>query len=130
MAPNTFVRLSAALTGESALDERLASDLEQRIKSHFSGELASLQAAFEAAGLPKDPEQAAKLALGENEGRHRIAREIIRVWYTGQFETRYEGFDAPHTSEQWDQGLLWRILRAPAPGFSKNEYGVWASKPV
>ncbi len=130
MAPNTFVRLSEALTGESALDERLAGDLEQRIKSQFSVELASLQTAFEAPDLPKEPEQAVKLALGENSAHHRVAREIIRVWYTGQFETRYEGFDAPRTPEQWDQGLLWRILKAPAPGFSKNEYGVWASKPV
>jgi hypothetical protein len=128
MAPNTlFVRLSSALTGESSLDKRFAGELEQRIKSPFA--VTSLLAAFEAPGLPTNPEEAARAALGDNEGHHRVAREIIRIWYTGQFETRHEGFDAPRTSEQWERGLLWRVLAAPAPGFSKNSYGVWANKP-
>lgn len=129
MASSTFVRLSEALTGEANLDERLASEFEQRIRMHYAESLADLLAEFEKSGLPKNPEQAAFTALGNDPKRHLVAREIIRVWYTGQFETPFEGFDTPHTPEQWEQGLLWRVLKAPAPGFSKNPYGVWASEP-
>ena len=130
MPSNAFHRFSCALTGESGLDERLSGELEQRIKSQFPEALADLLAAFSAPSTPADPDKAVPAALGDSEDRHRVAREILRVWYTGQFETLYEGFDAPRTPEQWEQGLLWRVIKAPAPGFSKNPYGVWADKPA
>ena len=129
MPSNTFCRLSCALTGEASLDERLSAELEQRILAHYPADLKTLLDAFEAQGSPKNAEQAALAALGSNAKSHLVAREIIRIWFTGQFETPFEGVDAPRTPQQWEQGLLWKILKAPAPGFSKNPYGAWASKP-
>jgi hypothetical protein len=125
----SFHKLSCALTGESELDASLGAELEQRLRSHFATDLQALVEAFGAAGEPRKEDEVLKLLDG-SPAYHRVAREIIRVWYTGLIETPYEGVDAPRTPEQWESGLLWKTIKAPAPGFSKNQYGVWGNKPV
>ncbi len=124
-----FVVLSGALTAESAIDKRLAVELEQRIRTHYGAELDDLLQAVDSNVPPKDHEKAVLDALGDVEGRHLVAREIIRVWFTGQIQTKYEGTEPPRTPEQWERGLLWSVIHAPAPGFSHNHHGVWASPP-
>lgn len=128
-ADTVFLGLSRALTGEQNLDARIAGELERRLRTHYATELQSLLDAFRTACTGTKPELAAREALDSSEKHHKVAREVIRVWYTGQFETPFEGIDSPKTPEQWESGLLWRILQAPAPAFSKNNYGVWATKP-
>jgi len=129
MAPTTFVRLSCAITGESKLDDALAAQFKQRIHDYYADDLADLLTAFDALGPPNNPEQALMTALGDDPKRHAVAREIARLWFTGQFQTPYEGVDPPRTPAQWEAGLLWRVIRSHAPAFSRDPYGVWAAKP-
>lgn len=124
-----FVGLSCALTGEDEIDERLAAELEQRIRVHYGPELEDLLEALDLQGHSSDPGKALLAALGDVDGRHLVAREILRVWFTGLIQTRFEGLEAPRTPEQWERGLLWSVIHAPAPGFSHNAHGVWASQP-
>jgi hypothetical protein len=125
----TFYRLSCALTGEDRLDEQLSEEFEARLRAHYPGSLKTLLEAFDKQEPETPPDKAVVAALGADASLHLIAREILRIWYTGQFETPFEGIDAPRTSRQWESGLMWKVIHAPAPGFSKNQYGVWATKP-
>ena len=124
-----FATLSSGLTGEAGLDKRLIADFEQRIRKHYGAELDELLGALEGHETTKNLEKSVLEALGDVEGRHLVAREIIRVWFTGHVQTKYEGSEPPRTAEQWERGLLWSVIRAPAPGFSHNPHGVWASPP-
>src|SRR2546426_10680799 len=97
MPPTTFLALSRALTAERLLDENLASEFHERIAAHYGNHLTELLNAFEARASSRDAEAVLKDIL---EGpkveptimdhRHRVARAIVWVWYTGQFHTPFE----------------------------------------
>jgi hypothetical protein len=125
-----FVELSAALTGEARLDTKIAAELESRIGKHYKPELDELLASFLAIPSSVPPEERARQALADSELRHKLAREIIRVWYTGQFQTPANTQDPPGQPEHYSHGLLWKVIRAHAPGFPNAGYGSWAQPPA
>jgi len=131
MKRDTFTELSHVLTGESDLDPRLAEDYEQRLRHYFGRDLDRLLEAFEEKkrSSSADVEQTARAALADVPEFHRVAREIIRVWYTGQFKTPYEDVEPPREVEHYSQGLLWRVIGTHAPGFTNAAYGAWEDPP-
>ncbi len=124
-----FIALSRALTGEANLDPHLAEDYEARLRYYFDGDFDDLLKAFTQHYGSGDAEQAAQTALADVAEFHSVAREILRVWYTGQFQTPFEDVEPPREVEHYAQGLLWRVIGAHAPGFTNAGYGAWEKPP-
>lgn len=129
MASNTFIALSRALTGETNLDQAIASHYEVRLHAHFGGDFVRLLEAFGKDSGEKGEEEAVRNSLALEPGFHRVAREIIRAWYTGQFQTPNEVTEPPLEVAQYSNGLLWRVIGAHAPGFTNTGYGEWEKAP-
>lgn len=126
-----FTEMSRVLTGESVLDSRLAQNYEVRLRSYFGDVVDQLVGEFakQLQSQPGDKEQALRAALGEVADFHALAREIIRLWYTGQFQTPFEDIEPPREVEDYSAGLLWRVIKAHAPGFTNAGYGAWETLP-
>ncbi|MEO7340577.1 MAG: sugar dehydrogenase complex small subunit [Luteolibacter sp.] len=126
-----FFDLSIALTGEDSLDERMAEELRLRIVNHYKTELADLLGAFGAIPTGSmSPDERATLSLGQVDSRHKVAREVIRVWYTGQFLTPANEADPPSHPDHYSKGVLWKVIKTHAPGYTNSGYGVWAHPPA
>lgn len=125
-----FIELSRALTGEANLDPRLADHYEYRLREYFGKTFDLLLEEFKKRCGSGDAEQAAKKTLADEAAFHKVAREIIRAWYTGQFQTPYEDTEPPREVAHYEQGLLWRVIRTHAPGFTNAGYGAWAKPPA
>lgn len=127
-----FAELSCALTGEAMLNSQLAAEFEQRLRYHFDKELTDLLATFKAQPSGGTPDDRARAALGQDGKLHKLAREILRLWYTGQFQTPFDVTDPPLRPEHYSEGLLWKVIKTHAPGFSPPDakYGVWAKPPA
>jgi hypothetical protein len=130
---DSFYEISKALTGETELDPQRAAALQKRIETYYPDELDELLHAFEKESASGNMEQAVKAALGENEDAkerlHLLAREIIKVWYLGEFQTPSEDVDPVGSVEHFSEGLLWKVIRAHAPAFTNAGYGAWADHP-
>ena len=131
-----FLRVSWDLTGEAALEESLASSFYNRLSEVYPTEMARLIKQYPedlATGLefkaiiPRV--QAQYYQETGHDSMTQLMRNIIWVWYTGQFIDPDEADDPPHTVEEYKKGLLWGIIKAHAPGFTNAGYGVWANLP-
>lgn len=125
-----FLARSRALTGEADLDPRIATHFEYLLHEQFGRGFDRLLKAFQKHCGSGDAEQAVTLALANEAEFHQIAREIVRAWYTGQFQTPYEDIEPPHEVAHYERGLLWRVIRTHAPGFTNAEYGAWTVPPT
>jgi hypothetical protein len=127
--PSDFFGLSRVLTGQSELDEGLASQYFDRLHAAYPSELDALVTAF--ANIADELGVAARLKelLDGDPGLAKIARQVITVWFTSQF-TRPDGRLDAGTAEQWKSGLLWPVIHAPAPAAVPGPYGYWADRPV
>jgi len=127
--PSDFFGLSRVLTGQSELDEGLASQYFDRLHAAYPSELDALVTAF--ANIADELGVAARLKelLDGDPGLAKIARQVITVWFTSQF-TRSDGRPDVGTAEQWKSGLLWPVIHAPAPASVPGPYGYWADRPV
>jgi hypothetical protein len=129
-----FRALSELLTGQAALDARLADAYRQRLTSAYHADLPRLIDAYRAAATESDAGAALRAALDADPALARVARETIAVWYTAQF-TRPDGTpDPPGTAQQYRAGLIWKVIKAhpasaapvpPAP----SGYGYWTQRP-
>ena len=136
MNDDAFFRLSKVLTGEKHLDASLGAEFLRRLQVHYGAEITELLSAFQSQPETMPPEQALQSILKEDpnntkvvEQRHRLARAIIWIWYTGQFSTLFEMPDGPQTPDQYSKGLLWAVIRAHAPGYTNAKFGAWAKLP-
>lgn len=136
MMGGLFDLLSRALTGESVLDKERLVQYEARIRYYYGAELDDLLVEFSSQLISTpDPEAALKAALSNATNLkiadlNLVARELTKLWYTGQFDTRFDGPDVPHEVDQFSNGLLWKVIGAHAPGFTNAGYGAWAKLPL
>lgn len=128
-----FIDLSRGLTGEEDLDLELAEEYEHRIRDHFGDLLDRFDDEYRKFQPPgsADREPAVQAALDQDPKFHSLAREIIRLWYTGQFSAPhpFNDPDLPREVEHYRKGLLWRVIKAHPPGFTNSGYGAWAKLP-
>lgn len=129
MNPESFLRLSCVLTGEAALDPAMGQRLRARLGSHYEVALAAFVKAFEALPPGVDPETALRGLLDTQPQHNAVARAVVWAWYTGQFNTPYEVPDAPQTPDEYADGLLWKVIKAHAPGYKPGGFGSWAKLP-
>ena len=128
--PEIFRSLSSVLTGEDVLDATLSEEYRARLQRVYASDLDSLMSTF--SGLNSCSDIVAELdrLLDENPTLANIARQVIKVWYTGQFtEPDNTTIDGPKTPEQYRSGLLWKVIQAHAPGYTNGTYGYWATAP-
>ena len=125
-----FIELSRALTGEKSLDGQIAARYEYRLREYFGEEFDLLLKEFKKHCGSEDAEETVKKTLADKPDFHKIAREIVRAWYTGQFQTPFEDVEPPGEVADYEQGLIWRVLRTHAPGFTNKGYGVWENPPT
>ena len=127
---NSFLALSELLTGDHKLKPKLADEYEKRLRRYYNAELTALLAQFDP--LPEKERTEEKLLnlLNADKTSARLARQVITLWYTAQFNVPDGRADAPKTEEQYESSLLWKVIKAHPPGHTNNPvYGHWEKKP-
>src|SRR3989454_1686635 len=126
--PGSFLRLSEILTGDKSLDDSLAANFFDRLKTHFGEDLDKLIREFETA--KKSGNLAAlQSALDADKSLARAARATLTIWYTGEFKPPSDATDGPQTPDEYSKGLLWKVIRAHAPGYTNSGFRAWAEAP-
>ncbi|WP_030240518.1 sugar dehydrogenase complex small subunit [Streptomyces sp. NRRL S-350] len=129
-----FLALSEHLTGEPALDGRLAAAFRQRLNAAYPADLGRLLDAWRVAAASPDPTTNLQAAFDGDPALALAARATITVWYTGQFARPDESTDPAATSAQWRSGLIWSVIQAH-PGSAAPQppqpsgYGYWTQHP-
>ena len=56
-----------------------------------------------------------------------LARQIIKLWYTGQWFPSATATDNPILSpSSYEQGLVWNAIEAHPPGAKQQGFGAWS----
>jgi hypothetical protein len=141
-----FILLSEVLTGKKDLNKKNAKvyldRLELQIPAGIQKLFAEMDKIISAAPEP-NWEFEFKRKLIENETKFvetdkvidnnsfsAICQQILRIWYTSQFIVTDDKTDI-RTREQYNAGLLWKIIHTEAPGADKKKkYGFWKENPT
>jgi len=134
-----FISLSQALTGVRPLSRHLATRYLERYASHprLSTLLPQLISALTA--LPNsgsDPSEAdIDHALMQNSTLRPATEQLIFLWYFSAFflppnENAPNSIWIYGTPEEYEQGLVWSVIRAHAPMTRGGPYGYWADAPT
>lgn len=150
----TFITLSAAVTGVSPLDRHLANQYMDRYASHpqLSKNLNVLIKAYRSIPVGAKP--------GENDIKQNImassdgsvragAKQLIYLWYTSAFFIPLDPGSDPNrpplqddpldtrkrvwvygTPEQYERGLMWKVISAHAPMTPGGPRRYWANAPT
>jgi hypothetical protein len=150
----TFIALSSALTGVSPLDRHLANQYMDRYATHpqLSKNLDALVKVYRSISDGKKP--------GENDIKQSImtasdgviragAKQLIYLWYTSAFFIPLDPGSDPNrpplqddptdtrkkawvygTPEQYERGLMWKVISAHAPMTPGGPRHYWATAPT
>jgi hypothetical protein len=127
--PELFRSLSNVLTGEDVLDATLSEEYRVRLQRVYTSDLDALMTTFSNLDSCLDVVAELDRLLDQNQTLANVARQVIKVWYTGQFNEPDGTIDGPKTPEQYRSGLLWKVIQAHAPGYTNGTYGYWANAP-
>ncbi|NJM75646.1 MAG: hypothetical protein HC852_07520 [Acaryochloridaceae cyanobacterium RU_4_10] len=127
--PEIFRSLSSVLTGEDVLDATLSEEYRARLQRVYASDLDILMSTFSNLDPCSDVVAELDRLLDQNPTLANIARQVIKVWYTGQFNEPDDTINGPKTPEQYRSGLLWKVIQAHAPGYTNGTYGYWATAP-
>jgi Membrane bound FAD containing D-sorbitol dehydrogenase len=127
--PEIFRALSSVLTGEDVLDATLSEEYRARLQKVYAADLNTLLSTFSDLNPCSDIVAELDRLLDQNSTLANIARQVIKVWYTGQFNEPDGTINGPKTPEQYRSGLLWKVIQAHAPGYTNGTYGYWATAP-
>lgn len=127
-----FMRLSAVLTGEVALDCTLAQGYLDRI--HVTPEASQFQRLLDTfLKIEKDDpsgsrrEKLIRERIMSDDALRALVKMIVLLWYTGELVTT--GQPSSIAPEAHFSGLLWRIVHAHPPGLSGGYFGHWTYPP-
>lgn len=127
--PELFRSLSSILTGEEVLDATLSEEYHVRLQRVYASDLDTLMTTFSNLSSSSDIVAELDQLLDQSPTLANVARQIIKVWYTGQFSEPDGTINGPKTPEQYRSGLLWKVIQAHAPGYTNSTYGYWATAP-
>ena len=129
-----FIQLSKYLTDSSNLNEKIAAEYLNRLQVQFPADMQTVFAEIDKIPVPVNASQnyiefELKRKVIENDKFSVIVQQILRLWYTSQFAVLDDKTDM-RTREQFNEGLLWKIVHTEAPGADKKQlYGFWGKKP-
>jgi hypothetical protein len=125
---DAFLTLSLALTGEDSLDLNLSTAYLDRLNQVYPADLSALITAFNNLNAADITTELDSL-LDREPNLANTARQIIKIWYSGQFNEPDGTINGPKTPDQYRLGLLWKIIQAHAPGYTNGTYGYWETAP-
>jgi hypothetical protein len=150
----TFIALSGALTGVAPLDRHLANQYMERYATHpqLSKNLDILVKAYRSISGGKTPSEGdiKQNILASSDGAVRSgAKQLIYVWYTSAFFIPLDPGSDPNrpplqddpadtrkrawvygTPEQYEHGLMWKVISAHAPMTPGGPRHYWANAPT
>jgi len=125
-----FISLSQVLTGQKDLSETVGREYLSRISTQFDEQLvnkvlSNFQSIIESG---EDIVTLVKAEIIGNQEQGKLSREIIMLWYTGQFVGDNGNTDSG-TASHYFEALMWKIIQAHPPGRAGGVYGYWAVAP-
>jgi len=150
----TFIALSGALTGVALLDRHLANQYLERYATHpqLSKNLDILVKAYRSMSGGKTPSEGdiKQNILASSDGAVRSgAKQLIYLWYTSAFFIPLDPGSDPNrpplqddpadtrkrawvygTPEQYERGLMWKVISAHAPMTPGGPRHYWANAPT
>ncbi|MGQ0740043.1 MAG: sugar dehydrogenase complex small subunit [Bacteroidota bacterium] len=127
-----FLLLSEHLTANQKLPVKIAEEYLNRLQLQFPADMQKVFSEIDkitASGPGPYLEFELKRKLTENPDFAVIIQQMLRLWYTSQFAPADDKTDI-RTREQYNEGLLWKIVHTEAPGADKKKkYGYWGKKP-
>lgn len=128
-----FILLSEYLTDRKNLNAKIAGEYLNRLELQFPADTQNVLAEIDKviSTVPENYwEFELKRRIIENDKFAPITQQILRLWYTSQFVVADDKSDV-RTREQYNEGLLWRVVHTDAPGADKKKkYGYWKKHPV
>ncbi len=128
-----FILLSQYLTDTKNLNEKVAGEYLNRLEMQTPADVQILFAEMDkitASIAPQYWEFELKRKIIENDKFTTITQQILRLWYTSQFVVADDKTDV-RTREQYNEGLLWKVVHTDAPGADKKKpYGFWRNAPI
>jgi len=128
---DAFLDLSAAITGFTRIDllgTGVAGEFLNTLKTEAGEPMtnALVSAWNEAVASGKPLKQAVQQAIFDNADLQATARNLIKLWYTGQW-----GDDVTVTvsSEAYKEGLVWKAIHAHPQGAKQQGFGTWSFPP-
>ncbi len=120
---SAFKTISEIATGVDNLDASIANAYEARISEAFPKSFDAFMK--DAANIPAGPGAEATLSdlLKAGSPHLDVARQIIQIWYTSQFNRPDGSVDPPQSEDQFKSALLWRVIGAVAPAYSQQGEG-------
>jgi hypothetical protein len=128
-----FILFSEYLTDKRNLNEKVAGEYLNRLEMQSPADVQALFAELDkiiAAVAKEYWEFEVKRKIIENDKFSAVTQQILRLWYTSQFIVADDKTDI-RTREQYNEGLLWKVIHSDAPGADKKKpYGFWRNAPV
>jgi hypothetical protein len=128
-----FILLSEFLTDKKSLNHKIAAEYLNRLEMQMPVDVQTLFAEMDkitSATTKQYWEFELKRKIIENDKFSAIIQQILRLWYTSQFIVADDKTDI-RTREQYNEGLLWKVVHTDAPGADKKKpYGFWRKAPV
>lgn len=150
----TFIAISGALTGVAPLDRHLANQYMERYATHpqLSKNLEVLVKAYRSTYANKKPSESdikQDIMMSSDSAVRAGAKQLIYLWYTSAFfipldpgtdlsrpplkddpaDTRKRAW-VYGTPEQYERGLVWKVISAHAPMTPGGPYHYWATAPA
>jgi hypothetical protein len=150
----TFIALSGALTGVSPLDRYLANQYMERYATHpqLSKNLDLLVKAYRSIASGKKPEEGdikQGIVMSLDGAVRAGAKQLIYLWYMSAFFIPLDPGTDPNrpplqddpadtrkrawvygTPEQYERGLMWKVISAHAPMTPGGPRHYWATAPT
>ena len=150
----TFIAMSGALTGVAPLDRHLANQYMERYATHpqLSKNLDILVKAYRglAAGKkPQDSDIKQGIMMSLDGAVRAGAKQLIYLWYVSAFFIPLDAGTDPNrpplqddpadtrkkawvygTPEQYERGLMWKVISAHAPMTPGGPRHYWATAPI
>jgi hypothetical protein len=128
-----FILFSEYLTDKKNLNEKVAGEYLNRLEMQAPADMQALFAEMDKiiTAVSKEYwEFEVKRKIIENDKFSSITQQALRLWYTSQFIVADDKTDI-RTREQYNEGLLWKVIHTDAPGADKKKpYGFWRNAPV
>ena len=133
-----FMKLSETLTGVKSLDRRLGVQYLERYARNpdLTALLPPLIKAYRdaVASKPDDLPKAIQQKIMQDKTIGPAAEQLIYLWYVSAFFLPADHSAASRnwlygSPEQYEQSLLWPLVRGHAPMTRGGDYGYWESPP-
>jgi hypothetical protein len=150
----TFITLSSALTGVAPLDRHLANQYMERYATHpqLSKNLDILVKAYRSisgGAKPGESDIKQNIVMSSDGAVRAGAKQLIYLWYTSAFFIPLDAGSDPNrpplqddpadtrkrawvygTPEQYERGLMWKVISAHAPMTPGGPPHYWANAPT